>query len=322
MDQKKELTKFSVGNTSVAQHILILRDKQVMLDRDLATLYGVETKVLNQAVKRNQERFPERNCFQLDNEEYANWRSQFVTSNADKKGLRRAPYAFTEQGVAMLASVLRSDTAIRVSLQIMDAFVEMRHYLMSNRSLIGSNDLAKLSLQTERNTNDIAEIKRDMKNVMSNFIDPTTYKHFLIFNGQKLEADIAYTQIYSMAKKSIIIVDDYVGVKTLDLLRGVAKHISVKIYSDEKGPEQLTKQMLNDFRTVRQDITISVDRTRNKFHDRYVFLDYGNSNEKLFHCGASSKDAGNKITTIMQIECPQVYHTMIEELIDEKQRAL
>ena len=322
MDQKKELTKFSVGNTSVAQHILILRDKQVMLDRDLATLYGVETKVLNQAVKRNQERFPERNCFQLDNEEYANWRSQFVTSNADKKGLRRAPYAFTEQGVAMLASVLRSDTAIRVSLQIMDAFVEMRHYLMSNRSLIGSNDLAKLSLQTERNTNDIAEIKRDMKNVMSNFIDPTTYKHFLIFNGQKLEADIAYTQIYSMAKKSIIIVDDYVGVKTLDLLRGVAKHISVKIYSDEKGPEQLTKQTLNDFRAVRQDVTISVGRTRNKFHDRYVFLDYGSPNEKLFHCGASSKDAGNKITTIMQIECPQVYHTMIEELIDEEQIAL
>lgn len=322
MDQKKELTKFSVGNISVAQHILILRDKQVMMDRDLATLYGVETKVLNQAVKRNQERFPERNCFQLDNEEYANWRSQFVTSNADKKGLRRAPYAFTEQGVAMLASVLRSDTAIQVSLQIMDAFVEMRHYLMSNRSLIGSNDLAKLSLQTERNTNDIAEIKRDMKNVMSNFIDPTTYKHFLILNGQKLEADIAYTQIYSMAKKSIIIVDDYVGVKTLDLLRGVAKHISVKIYSDEKGPEQLTKQMLNDFRTVRQDITISVDRTRNKFHDRYVFLDYGSPNEKLFHCGASSKDAGNKITTIMQIECPQVYHAMIEELTDEKRRAL
>ena len=322
MDQKKELTKFSVGNTSVAQHILILRDKQVMLDRDLATLYGVETKVLNQAVKRNQERLPERSCFQLDNEEYANWRSQFVTSNADKKGLRRAPYAFTEQGVAMLASVLRSDTAIRVSLQIMDAFVEMRHYLMSNRSLIGSNDLAKLSLQTERNTNDIAEIKRDMKNVMSNFIDPTTYKHFLIFNGQKLEADIAYTQIYSMAKKSIIIVDDYVGVKTLDLLRGVAKHISVKIYSDEKGPEQLTKQTLNDFRAVRQDVTISVGRTRNKFHDRYVFLDYGSPNEKLFHCEASSKDAGNKITTIMQIECPQVYHTMIEELIDEEQRAL
>ena len=322
MDQKKELTKFSVGNTSVAQHILILRDKQVMLDRDLATLYGVETKVLNQAVKRNQERFPERNCFQLDNEEYANWRSQFVTSNADKKGLRRAPYAFTEQGVAMLASVLRSDTAIRVSLQIMDAFVEMRHYLMSNRSLIGSNDLAKLSLQTERNTNDIAEIKRDMKNVMSNFIDPTTYKHFLIFNGQKLEADIAYTQIYSMAKKSIIIVDDYFGVKTLDLLRGVAKRISIKIYRDEKGPEQLTEQTLNDFRAVRQDVTISVDRTRNKFHDRYVFLDYGCPNEKLFHCGASSKDAVNKITTIMQIECPQVYHAMIERLINEEQRAL
>ena len=319
MDQKKELTKFSVGNISVAQHILILRDKQVMLDRDLATLYGVETKVLNQAVKRNQERFPERNCFQLTKEEFSFLRSQFVTSKNETRGGRQyTPFAFTEQGVAMLASVLRSETAVRVSLQIMDAFVEMRHYLMSNRSLIGSSDLAKLSLQTERNTNDIAEIRRDMKNVMSNFIDPSSYKHFLILNGQKLEADIAYTQIYSMAKKSIIIVDDYVGIKTLDLLRGIAKHVSVKIYSDEKGPEQLTEQMLNDFRAVRQDVTISVDRTRNKFHDRYVFLDYDCSNEKLFHCGASSKDAGNKITTIMQIECPQVYHAMIEGLIGKK----
>ena len=122
-------------NSSVEKMILLIRDKQVLLDRDLATLYGVETKALNQAVKRNQKRFPERNCFMLNKDEIPeSLKSQVVTLNerGNRRGLhiKKMPYAFTEQGVAMLASVLRSDTAIRVSLQIMDAFVEMRHTLM------------------------------------------------------------------------------------------------------------------------------------------------------------------------------------------------
>ena len=122
-------------NSSVEKMIQVIRDKQVLLDRDLATLYGVETKALNQAVKRNQERFPERNCFMLNKDEIPeSLKSQVVTLNerGNRRGLhiKKMPYAFTEQGVAMLASVLRSDTAIRVSLQIMDAFVEMRHTLM------------------------------------------------------------------------------------------------------------------------------------------------------------------------------------------------
>ena len=108
---------------SVIQNkILVTRNQQVMIDRDIAELYGVETKVLNQAVKRNIERFPENFMFQLDEIEFKNWRSQFVTSNSDKMGLRRPPYAFTEQGVAMLSAVLKSETAIKVSIQIMNAF--------------------------------------------------------------------------------------------------------------------------------------------------------------------------------------------------------
>ena len=123
-------------STGVEKMIQVIRDKQVLLDRDLATLYGVETRVLNQAVKRNLERFPERNCFQLTEEELKKWKSQIVISNSEKLGLRKMPFAFTEQGVAMLASVLRSETAVRVSLQIMDAFVAMRHVMMQNGGLV------------------------------------------------------------------------------------------------------------------------------------------------------------------------------------------
>ena len=145
MNKKTENTDVIVQkplvNSSVEKMILVIRDKQVLLDRDLAMLYGVETKALNQAVKRNQERFPERNCFQLNkNELPKSLKSQLVTLNesGNKRGLhiKKMPFAFTEQGVAMLASVLRSETAIRVSLQIMDAFVEMRHYLMQNGGLV------------------------------------------------------------------------------------------------------------------------------------------------------------------------------------------
>ena len=112
--------------TGIAGKILLTRGVQVMLDRDLAELYQVETKVLNQAVKRNEERFPQSFMFQLSDEEFADWRSRFVTSNGDRMGLRRPPYVFTEQGVAMLSAVLRSKTAIQVSIQIMQVFVEMR----------------------------------------------------------------------------------------------------------------------------------------------------------------------------------------------------
>ncbi len=235
----------------------------------------------------------------------------------------------------MLSAVLHSPTAVRVSIEIMKAFVEMRHFLALNRNLLGSNELVGLSLATAQNTRDISAVSSDVKalsgevhemrgefskmnadlqTVMDNFIDPSTYKHFLILNGRKLEADIAYTQIYGMAKKSIMIIDDYVGVKTLDLLREIAKDVSVTIYSDGRGFETLTEQMCKDFLKVRPDVLLNMKKTNGKFHDRYIFLDYGLTGEKLFHCGASSKDAGNKITTIMQIECSLAYHSIIAML--------
>ena len=157
-----------------------------------------------------------------------------------------------------------------------------------------------------------------LQKVMANFIDPSTFKHFLILNGQRLEADVAYTQIYGMAKKSVLIVDDYLNVKTLDLLRCVAKGVSVKIFSEQHGHARLTASMLADFRAARPDVELDdVRATGNVFHDRYIYLDFGTDTEKLFHCGASSKDAGNKITTIMQLEDIAVYRPLFERLLRE-----
>ena len=164
----------------------------------------------------------------------------------------------------------------------------------------------------------IEQLSNDVQKVMKNFVDPSTFKHFLILNGQRLEADVAYTQIYGMAKRSVLIVDDYLDVKTLDLLRCVAKGVSVQIFSEQHGRTRLTESMLADFRAARPDVELDdVRATGNVFHDRYIYLDFGTDSEKLFHCGASSKDAGNKITTIMQLEDIAGYRALFERLLRE-----
>ena len=325
------VTAGPLAATGVEKMILVIRDKQVLLDRDLATLYGVETRAINQAVKRNLERFPERNCFQLTKDELPiSLKSQIVILNdrGNKRGLhiKKMPFAFTEQGVAMLASVLHSETAVRVSLQIMDAFVSMRHFLMHNGGIV--NRLVRVEskeveqdrrlLEHDRKIDSLFEAmdrrETDLQKVMENFVDPSTYKHFLILNGHKLEADVAYAQIYGMAKKSLTIVDNYVDVKTLNLLRNTPKGIAIWIFSDLLGGSRMTDDMLADFRAARPDVSIDVKPALHKFHDRYIFVDFKAKGEKLYHCGASSKDAGNKIATIVQLEDIEGYRPMFEEL--------
>lgn len=229
----------------------------------------------------------------------------------------------------MLMTVLKGERATAQSKALIRLFKQMKDYIVAeNRSLLGTDGIAQIASHTVQNTKDIAEIrdglaqtredvsvmKSDLQKVMENFIDPSTFKHFLILNGRKLEADVAYMQIYGLAKKSITIVDDYIGVKTLDLLREIVRGVAVTIYSDERGYETLTEQMQTDFLAVRPDVKLEIKKTRGKFHDRYIFLDYGLKSEKLFHCGASSKDAGNKITTIMQIEYTEACHNIIAML--------
>lgn len=321
---KKDVTaiakpEFSlIDENMLKSRIYTIRGLKVMLDADLAEIYGYSTKVFNQQVKNNIEKFDEDFRFQLNSEEIEELsRSKFLTLNKGSRGsnIKYAPHAFTEQGVYMLMTVLKGERATAQSKALIRLFKQMKDYIIAeNRNLLGYDGIAQIAVQTERNTKDIAVIQSDLQKVMENFVDPSTFKHFLILNGQKLDADVAYTQIYGMAKKSITLIDDYVGVKTLDLLRGIAKGVSVMIYSDENGYESLTEQIKKDFLKARPDVKFDNKKTKEKFHDRYIFLDYGLKGEKLFHCGASSKDAGNKITTIMQIENTEIYHVLMEKL--------
>jgi len=335
-EKKKELVtvkpKFSlIDENLLKSRIYTIRGVKVMLDADLAEIYGYSTGSFNRQVKNNIERFAEDFRFQLSKREVEELRSKILTAITDANGVkdlrckncianistmsRSNPFAFTEQGIYMLMTVLKGDLAIQQSMALIRLFKQMKDYIIEeNRTLLGYDELARVAVQTERNTKDIAVIQSDLQKVMENFVDPSTHKHFLILNGQRLDADIAYTQIYGMAKKSITIIDDYIGVKTLDLLRQIAKGVSVTIYSDNRSFETLTKQMQKDFLAARPDVKLAVNKTKDKFHDRYIFLDYGLKSEKLFHCGASSKDAGNKITTIMQIEYTQAYHCIVEML--------
>ena len=338
---KKDVTaiakpEFSlIDENMLKSRIYTIRGLKVMLDADLAEIYGYSTKVFNQQVKNNIEKFDEDFRFQLNSEEIEELsrckictlnmeseniessRSKFLTLNKGSRGsnIKYAPYAFTEQGVYMLMTVLKGERATAQSKALIRLFKQMKDYIVAeNRNLLDYDGIAQIAMQTERNTKDIAVIQSDLQKVMENFVDPSTFKHFLILNGQKLDADVAYTQIYGMAKKSITIIDDYVGIKTLDLLRGIARGVSVTIYSDENGYESLTEQIQKDFLKARPDVKFDKKKTKEKFHDRYIFLDYGLKGEKLFHCGASSKDAGNKITTIMQIENTEIYHVLMEKL--------
>ena len=304
-----------IDENMLKSRIYTIRGLKVMLDADLAEIYGYSTKAFNQQVKNNIEKFDEDFRFQLCRNEYREiLGSKFLTLEQGKYS-KTSPYAFTEQGIYMLMTVLKGERATAQSKALIRLFKQMKDYIIAeNRNLLGYDGIAQIAVQTERNTKDIAVIQSDLQKVMENFVDPSTFKHFLILNGQKLDADVAYTQIYGMAKKSITLIDDYVGVKTLDLLRGIAKGVSVTIYSDENGYESLTEQIQKDFLKARPDVKFNKKETKEKFHDRYIFLDYGLKGEKLFHCGASSKDAGNKITTIMQIENTEIYHVLMEKL--------
>ena len=318
---KKDVTaiakpEFSlIDENMLKSRIYTIRGLKVMLDADLAEIYGYSTKAFNQQVKNNIEKFDEDFRFQLCRNEYREiLGSKFLTLEQGKYS-KTSPYAFTEQGIYMLMTVLKGERATAQSKALIRLFKQMKDYIIAeNRNLLGYDGIAQIAVQMERNTKDIAVIQSDLQKVMENFVDPSTFKHFLILNGRRLDADVAYTQIYGMAKKSITIIDDYVGVKTLDLLRGIAKGVSVTIYSDENGYESLTEQIKNDFLKARPDVKFNKKETKEKFHDRYIFLDYGLRGEKLFHCGASSKDAGNKITTIMQIENTEIYHVLMEKL--------
>ena len=312
--------------------VYTIRGVKVMLDADLAEIYGYETKRFNEQVKANIERFDDDFRFQLTKEEYHEiLRSEKPTLEQGKYSKFR-PYAFTEQGIYMLMSVLRGPLAVAQSKALVRLFKDMKDYIASeNQQLLGCSNCVQIATLTAQHSHEIAEIRTDVARleveslktqeslgkVMEFFHDPSTYKHHLILNGQKLEADVANSQIYGMAQKSIFLFDDFVGVKTLDLLRGVAQNVKITLFSDQRNGCALTPAMIADFKAARPDVDIERRPAGGIFHDRYIVLDYKMDHEKMFHCGASSKDAGKRVTSINGIEHPEVYHGLIEEVLGD-----
>ena len=278
--------------------IRVIRGKQVMLDRDLAELYGVETRRLNEQVKRNIERFPEDFMFQLTKEEFENWKSQFATSNSIVMGARKRPYAFTEQGVAMLSGVLKSSTAVEANIRIMRAFVSMRHFMVNNAVIfqrletiefnqLESNKVqAKILAHQEVQDHRIDEIFRRL--------DEGMYKpkQGIFFDNQIYDAYSFVSELVKSAKQRIILIDNYVDETVLTLLDKREDTVSAII-----NTQQISRQLRLDVdrhNSQYPPIEISVFR---RSHDRFLCID-----DTVYHVGASIKDLGKKWFAFSKME--------------------
>ena len=267
--------------------IKVIRGQQVMLDKDLATLYGVETRVLNQTVKRNIERFPDDFRFELSREECL--RSQIVISNG-RGGNRYSTYAFTEQGVAMLSSVLRSQTAIEVNIQIMRAFVSMRHFMVSNASVFSRLETMEYHqleiLQHQQDTDKHIEATNKRIDEVFRRLDEGNAKpkQGVFYNGQVYDAYTFVSDLIKSAKKRIVLIDNYVDETVLTLLDKRDNNVSATIYT-----QQISRQFQLDIdRHNAQYAPIDVETFRLS-HDRFLCID-----DDVYHIGASIKDMGKK----------------------------
>ena len=253
-----------------------MRGYPVILDRELAKLYGVSTKVLNQAVKRNAERFPDRYMFQLTASEFNNWKSQIVTSKGDIMGLRKSPFVFTEHGVAMLAGILKSATAIQISISIIDSFVRYRQ-------------IDSRLHQFDQRIYCIEQEVLDQRQELSRLLDGLQLKNQthqgIFFNNQIFDAYAFSSQLIKSAKKPIVLLDNYVDETTLLQLSKRNPKVKCSIYTEKISPELILDMEKHNA----QYPPISI-RTIKYVHDRFLILD----NQELYHLGASLKDLGKR----------------------------
>ena len=318
----------------ICNRVYVIRGQQVMLDYDLAELYGYEVKALNQQVKRNIDRFPEDFMFQLKKEEVPKEfsKSQIVTLNekGDKRGtnIKKMPYAFTEQGIYMLATVLKGQLAEQQSIFIMRAFREMRHYIKQNQQFVTPSELrlvtakvSEISVQVagivdwkNKSEDRFNNIQRSIDALSENFVLEKDFKNFVIYKGQKFEADAAYIDIYQQAKKSIYVVDNYVNTKTLQLLSQKQEGVEIVLFTENGHGKKgfLSTAVVNDFLQEYPPLRIKPNAD---CHDRLIVLDYGEPTEQAYHCGASSKDAGKKLCAINIILETSMIHLVIDKLL-------
>ena len=278
-------------NIKIENMIYEIRGKNVMLDSDLAMLFGYETKQLNRQVLRNINRFPENYCFQITDTEYISLRCQNGTlKNGRGEHQKYLPYVFTEYGITMLAGILKSELAIKMSLRIVDIFITMKNYI--NTSLIEQKYFNELTI---KNTEDIKLLQEsfDKLNIKES-------NNHIFYEGQIYDAYSLLIDILSKAKKEIIIIDNYAGKKLFDIIKNI--NVNVKIYTeniDNISKEKYEKQY-NNLEIINTNI----------FHDRFIIID----NKVLYHSGASFKDLGKKCFAITKMEDNNILKELLNKI--------
>lgn len=314
MENENLIIKDDISNEEIKNLIYTIRGKQVMLDSDVAMLYHYQTKRINEAVKRNKERFQENFCFQLTTEEIKNikmpnvvlnlknennW-SQFATSskseNIKHRGKKYLPYVFTEQGIVMLSGLLKNDIAVQVSINIMNTFVEMRKFLIQNWQIF------------ERLTNieyKLLEHDKKFNEVFNQLQVEENIKQKIFFEGQIYDAYSLIIDIIKKTNKKILIIDNYIDDSVLKMLTKKNNNVEVVILtSDKSNIQQIDIQKFNKEYPI-----LKVAKT-NKFHDRFIIID----NEEMYHLGASIKDLGKKCFGINKIEDVEI----MEKILNHK----
>ncbi|MDA3838884.1 MAG: ORF6N domain-containing protein [Candidatus Delongbacteria bacterium] len=280
---KNKLEKFDELN--LKNKIYSIRGYQVMFDRDLAELYGVETKRLNEQVKRNHERFPKEFMFQLSKDELEYWKSQIATSNKEIMGLRKLPFVFTEQGVTMLSAVLKSQIAIKMSIQIVKIFIEMRKFINSNAQIFQRLDRVELKqIETDNKFEQVFNALENQEDIP---------KQGIFCDGQIFDAYIFISNLFKSATKSVTIIDNYIDKSVLLHLTEVKKNVKVKILT--KAISEKLKQDIKKFEDQYFSLTLKIVKN---YHDRFIIID----EKEVYHIGASLKDLGKKIFAFSKMD--------------------
>ena len=308
---------------NITDKIYTIRGQKVMLDYDLAGLYGYTTKAFNQQVKNNIEKFEgEEFMFRLTKEELKRLvRSKKLTSRnifaGQDGGARYLPHAFTEQGIYMLMTVLKGELATKQSRALVMTFKAMKDYIISHQSVVSkvidnTKDIAEIKTEIKQITSEMTGVvkKSEISPILLDFAKVAETKEFLILNGEPAKAKETYRDIFKKAKKRIYIIDNYISIKTLRLLQAAKSNIEVIFFSDNIG-NCLYASDVKDFKKDRKDLEIKFIRTNNAVHDRFIIID----GEKFYHCGSSSKDAGKRIAVIHEIADKQIVKTIKDIVI-------
>ena len=318
--KNKIIPLIEITQELVEQKTYVIRGQKVMLDYDLAEIYGYETKRFNVQVKNNIDRFPEDFMFRLNSKEFNNILMS-KKSTSSWGGKRKLPNVFTEKGIYMLMTVLKGDLATKQSVVLIRILEMLKDfYIQSESEFKQVTAISHINERLDKQDKRIFSVESKLEIMMKNFNDEKATKHYLILKDQRVEADIAFQQIYSNANNSLIIIDNYVSLKTLLNLKKCKPNVEITICTDNVG-NQLSKTEFDDF-VKDTKLSIKILENNKTVHDRYIVVDFMTDNIIIYSCGSSSKDSGNYVTTIQQIEFPNLYIPVIENLLQNEEKEL